>query len=130
MVAHLAEDPDGALWIGYRDAYGISRLTFSANRIQASHVTAATGLSSDKSLFLGFDARGRLWAGTDHGVDVFEHLAWRHQLEAQNWPVADHADLHGQILALCGQLATGAMRRAGRRLKKSAIDKGTADDHP
>lgn len=78
MIAHVAEDPDGALWIGYRDAYGISRLTFSENRIQASHVTAASGLSSDKSLFLGFDARGRLWAGTDHGVDVFDHIAWRH----------------------------------------------------
>src|ERR1700674_4031202 len=78
MVAPLAEDPDGALWIGYRDAYGISRLTFSENRVQASHVTAANGLSSDKSLFLGFDARGRLWTGTDHGVDVFDHLAWRH----------------------------------------------------
>jgi signal transduction histidine kinase/CheY-like chemotaxis protein/streptogramin lyase len=78
MVAHLAEDPDGALWIGYRDAHGISRLTFSENRIQASHVTAANGLGSDKSLFLAFDARGRLWAGTDHGVDVFDHLSWRH----------------------------------------------------
>ena len=78
MIAHLAEDPDGALWIGYRDAYGISRLTFSENRVQASHVTAANGLGSDKSLFLGFDARGRLWAGTDHGVDVFDRLAWRH----------------------------------------------------
>src|SRR5579863_8302864 len=78
MIAHLAEDPDGALWIGYRDAYGISRLTFSENHIQASHVTAANGLSSDKPLFLGFDARGRLWTGTDHGVDVFDHIAWRH----------------------------------------------------
>ena len=38
----------------------------------------ANGLRSDKTLFLGFDAAGRLWVGTDRGVDVFDHAAWRH----------------------------------------------------
>ena len=33
---------------------------------------------SDKSTFLGFDRRGWLWVGTDHGVDVFDHVRWRH----------------------------------------------------
>jgi signal transduction histidine kinase/ActR/RegA family two-component response regulator/streptogramin lyase len=78
MVAHLEPDPDGSLWVGYRDARGISHLTFSSSGIQATHYTSETGLRSDKTLFLGFDSQGRLWTGTDHGIDVFDHGSWRH----------------------------------------------------
>src|SRR6185295_11723292 len=42
------------------------------------HHTTANGLRSDKSIFLGFDSRGWLWSGTDHGVDVFDRARWRH----------------------------------------------------
>jgi signal transduction histidine kinase len=41
-------------------------------------ITQANGLRSDKTLFLQFDARGWLWVGTDHGVDVFDRSRWRH----------------------------------------------------
>jgi signal transduction histidine kinase/ligand-binding sensor domain-containing protein/CheY-like chemotaxis protein len=78
MVAHLAEDADGSLWIGYRDAYGVSRLSFAKDQLRAVHYTTANGLQSDKVLFLGFDARGRLWAGTDHGADQFDSGVWKH----------------------------------------------------
>jgi signal transduction histidine kinase/CheY-like chemotaxis protein/streptogramin lyase len=78
MVAHLAEDPDGSLWIGYRDARGISHLTFTGTGLQATHFSTANFLRSDKALFLGFDKRGRLWVGTDRGVDVFDRTAWKH----------------------------------------------------
>src|ERR1043166_1443098 len=78
MVAQVAEDPDGSLWIGYRDAYGLTRLTFPGGQLHAEHFTIANGLHSDKSIFLGFDKRGWLWAGTDHGVDVFDRARWRH----------------------------------------------------
>ena len=73
----------GSLWIGYRDAYGITHLTFSSGdkmgevKIEPS-ITQANGLRSDKTLFLPFDARGWLWVGTDHGVDVFDRTRWRH----------------------------------------------------
>jgi len=78
IVAHIAEDADGALWIGYRDAYGVSRLTFAKDQLRASHFTTANGLQSDKVLFLGFDTKGRLWAGTDHGADQFDGGIWKH----------------------------------------------------
>ncbi|HEV2200736.1 MAG TPA: two-component regulator propeller domain-containing protein [Bryobacteraceae bacterium] len=78
MVAHIAEAPDGSLWIGYRDAYGVSRLTFANGQLQATHFTTANGLQSDKVLFLGFDATGRLWVGTDHGADQFDSGVWKH----------------------------------------------------
>jgi len=78
MVAHLAESPDGSLWIGYRDAFGITRLTMQEGQLKLQDFTVASGLRSDKSLFLGFDARGWLWAGSDRGVDVFDRTRWRH----------------------------------------------------
>jgi signal transduction histidine kinase/ligand-binding sensor domain-containing protein/CheY-like chemotaxis protein len=77
-VAHIAEDPDGSIWIGYYDAYGLSRLTFHGGELKLENFTVANGLRSDKSLFLGFDVRGWLWSGTDHGVDAFDGARWRH----------------------------------------------------
>ena len=79
-VAQLAEDADGSIWAGYRDAFGVSRLTFHSHRDkpEVTDYNTANGLRSDKTLFLGFDAGGRLWVGTDRGVDVFDHAVWRH----------------------------------------------------
>ena len=76
-VAQLAEDADGSIWVGYRDAFGISRLGFS-ERLEVTHYGSVNGMRSDKTLFLGFDADARLWVGTDHGLDVFDHMNWRH----------------------------------------------------
>ena len=78
VVAHMAEDPDGSVWIGYYDAFGLSRVTFTNGALSIEHFNTGSGLRSNKSLFLGFDARGRLWAGSDHGVDVFDKTTWRH----------------------------------------------------
>ena len=78
MVAQIAEDPAGSLWIGYRDASGITHISYPEGRLTLSHVTTANGLHSDKSLFLGFDAKQRLWVGTDHGADLFDHQKWRY----------------------------------------------------
>ena len=81
-VAQLAEDPDGSIWAGYRDAFGISRLRFplsgASKKLEATHYGVANGLRSDKTLFLGFGPDGRLWVGTDHGLDVFDNSAWSH----------------------------------------------------
>ncbi len=82
-VAQVLEDPDGSLWIGYRDAYGVTHLTFPGgdpmgSTVVESQITQANGLRSDKTLFLQFDTRGWLWVGTDHGLDVFDHSRWRH----------------------------------------------------
>ncbi len=78
MVAQVAPASDGSVWIGYRDAYGITHLTFPGDRPLADHFTAPTGPRSDKTIFLTVDPMGGLWAGTDHGVDVFDGTRWRH----------------------------------------------------
>jgi signal transduction histidine kinase/CheY-like chemotaxis protein/streptogramin lyase len=81
-IAQVIEDPDGSLWVGYRDAYGITHLTLpegeQTGKVKVESITQANGLRSDKTLFLQFDQRGWLWVGTDHGVDVFERPRWRH----------------------------------------------------
>jgi signal transduction histidine kinase/ligand-binding sensor domain-containing protein/CheY-like chemotaxis protein len=80
-VWQVVEDPDGSIWIGYHDADGLTHLSFpdGANaRPKVEHFTTANGLQSDKLLFLGFDAAGRLWVGTDRGADVRSPAGWRH----------------------------------------------------
>jgi signal transduction histidine kinase/ligand-binding sensor domain-containing protein/CheY-like chemotaxis protein len=84
-VAQAAPSPDGrSVWVGYRDAFGLTRLTFTnggtGDKVHAEHWTASStsGLRSDKTVFLGYDKQGRLWAGTDRGADVFDQTRWRH----------------------------------------------------
>ena len=78
MVAQAAEDADGSFWIGYRDAFGVSHLTFNGEHARFEHFNSTNALKSDKTLFLRGDSRGWLWVGTDHGVDVYDRSRWRH----------------------------------------------------
>ncbi len=78
MVSHVAEDSDGSVWVGYRDSYGLTRLSFQGSRTRVEHVGLSNGLRSEKTIFLGFDARGWLWAGSDRGADVFDGIRWSH----------------------------------------------------
>jgi signal transduction histidine kinase/CheY-like chemotaxis protein/streptogramin lyase len=80
-IAQVMEDADGSVWVGYRDAYGITHITFPADgqgEIKMEAFNLTNGLRSDKTLFLQTDSRGWLWVGTDHGVDVFDRSRWRH----------------------------------------------------
>jgi len=78
MVSALAADPDGSLWAGYRDSYGLSHLRFANGRWQLDHYSQQQGLRSDKVIFIGFDRRNWMWVGTDHGIDVWDRTNWRH----------------------------------------------------
>ncbi len=77
-VTHIAQDSEGALWVGYREPLGVSRLTFPGGLMKAEHFTQQGTLSSDYILFIGRDARGWLWVGTDSGVDVLRQGKWHH----------------------------------------------------
>jgi signal transduction histidine kinase/ligand-binding sensor domain-containing protein/CheY-like chemotaxis protein len=80
-VAQVAPAPNGlSVWIGYRDAFGLTHLTVGGGAVGVEHVTSSgtSGLRSDKSMFLGYDGQGRLWAGTDRGADVFDQTRWHH----------------------------------------------------
>ena len=76
-VLSLGAGANGTMWIGYRYGGGIDRI----------HPTAR-GVAIDKSIqrpgtdglvyFLEFDALGRLWAGTERGVDLWDGARWSH----------------------------------------------------
>jgi signal transduction histidine kinase/CheY-like chemotaxis protein/ligand-binding sensor domain-containing protein len=76
-VARLAQTPDGSIWIGYRDALGLTRLRVSVKGSPAvAHFTTENGLHSNQPITLGTDELGRLWYGTDNGVEVLEGDTW------------------------------------------------------
>ena len=75
-VTHIAETADGAIWVGYREPLGVSRLGFGPVGVEVSHFTKRDGLPSDYVLFLGLDAHRRLWTGTDNGVAVRSTAGW------------------------------------------------------
>jgi len=82
-VGYLAEAHDGALWVGYREGVGISRLVFQGDRFRAEHYSRENGLRSDQAIFLGVDVRGWIWYGSDNGVDVYDGRGWRHYGQAE-----------------------------------------------
>ncbi len=77
-VTHVTQTADGALWVGYREPVGLSRLTFTGGKPHVELYTRSSGLKSDYILFLGVDAAGALWVGTDNGVDVRRKGSWTH----------------------------------------------------
>ena len=88
-VTYLAEAPDHAVWAGYRDPVGISRLEIDGDRLRARHFGPKDGLWPAKTYFLRFDRRGWLWVGTDMGVDRYDGRAWRHLDKADGLAVND-----------------------------------------
>jgi signal transduction histidine kinase/ligand-binding sensor domain-containing protein/CheY-like chemotaxis protein len=76
----VAEAADGAIWIGYREPFGVSRLAFGdQNQPPAiTHYSTENGLYSDKIYFIGGSPTGAVYLGTEHGVDVFYQEKWHH----------------------------------------------------
>jgi signal transduction histidine kinase/CheY-like chemotaxis protein/sugar lactone lactonase YvrE len=77
-VSYLAEGADGSLWIGYFDPVGLSQLVSRDDKQSWRHFAPGSGPESGKAFFLGCDVRGRIYFGTDKGVDVFDGSGWRH----------------------------------------------------
>jgi len=69
-VASLTQTGDGAIWISYRDAHGVTELRGDGEPPSVRHFTTAQGLRHDQVTFVRADALGRLWIGTSRGVSV------------------------------------------------------------
>ncbi len=82
------EEGADEVWIGYRDAVGITRLRFESGeagndktageKTAATHFTKREGLTSDLAFAFAFDAGGRLWASSDAGINVLDRGQWLH----------------------------------------------------
>jgi signal transduction histidine kinase/ActR/RegA family two-component response regulator len=88
-VTYMTEAPDHAVWVGYRDPIGISRLEFAGDRVSVRNFGPADGMRAAKSYFLRFDRRGWLWVGTDLGAAYFDGRVWRNLDKADGLAVND-----------------------------------------
>jgi diguanylate cyclase (GGDEF)-like protein len=70
FVSSLARAADGAVWVGYRDAFGVSELRWQGDVPIVRHFGRADGLRHDQATFVRADALGRIWVGTTRGLSV------------------------------------------------------------
>lgn len=76
-VLSLGAGPGGAMWIGYRHGGGIDRVHLRPGGIAIEKSVQRPG-SDGLVYFLEFDASGRLWVGTERGVDTWDGTRWSH----------------------------------------------------
>ncbi len=76
-VLSLGAGSDGAVWVGYRFGGGIDRVHPQAGGVAIEKGVQRSG-SDGLIYFLDFDHTGRLWAGTERGVDVWDGARWSH----------------------------------------------------
>ena len=76
-VLSLGAGRDGAMWVGYRFGGGIDRVHPKPGGITIEKGIQRPG-SNGLVYFLDFDPRGRLWVGTEQGVDMQDGSRWSH----------------------------------------------------
>jgi diguanylate cyclase (GGDEF)-like protein len=70
FVGSITRAGDGALWIGYRDGFGVSELRWQGETPLLRHYGRADGLRHEQVTFVRADALGRIWIGTSRGLSV------------------------------------------------------------
>ncbi len=107
----VAEAADGAIWVGYGEPLGVSRLLFEdVNKPPAiTHYSRQNGLYSDKSYFIGGSPTGPVYVGTDRGVDVFDRGTWRHYGRAEGL-VWEDTNFNGFLAEPNGDVWIGTSR--------------------
>ena len=76
-VLSLGTGADGAIWVGYRFGGGIDRLRVIDAGVKVEKSVQRQG-TEGVIYFLETDTRGHVWAGTEHGVDVWDGQHWAH----------------------------------------------------
>ena len=76
-VLALGAGANGQIWIGYRFGGGIDRARLQAHGLAVEKRVQRPG-TDGLVYFLEFDASGRLWAGTEQGVDLWTGSRWIH----------------------------------------------------
>jgi len=76
-VLSLGAGANGTMWVGYRYGGGIDRVHLQAGGLAVEKGVQRRG-TDGLVYFLEFDASGKLWAGTEQGVDVWDGAHWSH----------------------------------------------------
>ncbi len=94
VVLSVAAAIPGEIWVGYWYSGSVTRIRVDGEHLSMTHYGAETGLRGEMSYFLGFDARGQLWVGTDQGVGVWDGARWNHYDHGDGL-IWDDCDLQG-----------------------------------
>ncbi|HKO03731.1 MAG TPA: diguanylate cyclase [Candidatus Acidoferrales bacterium] len=85
------------VWLCYRESQGLTHARVERGKLSVRHFTVQQGLRSDSVYQLGRDFQGRIWAGSDRGIDLlndesvithFDHatgLLWDDVGEGYTW---------------------------------------------
>jgi diguanylate cyclase (GGDEF)-like protein len=91
-VLSLGADANGKMWVGYRFGGGIDRVQSSPGGLVVENGVQRRG-TDGIVYFLDFDAAGRLWAGTERGVDAWDGSRWSHY-DIRNGLAGDDCNLN------------------------------------
>jgi diguanylate cyclase (GGDEF)-like protein len=94
-VVAIAPDPSGDIWAGYRLNGVVSRLHLDGDKTTLTHFRPPAGSAMNITYFLAFDAHGKLWAGTNLGVRVFDGKDHWDPFDHRDGLIWDDCDLHG-----------------------------------
>jgi len=92
-VLSLGTGPNGVIWVGYDFGGGIDRIRPQAGGMVIEKNVQRPG-TEGLIYFLEFDSKGRLWVGTQHGVDVWDGARWAHY-DMNDGLVWDDCDTNG-----------------------------------
>ena len=106
---YLAVASDGSVWATYQEGLGVSRLEIIGDRLRVKHFSQKDGLPSDKVYFIGADARGWIWLGTERGVAIYDGKMWLHKHRAHGL-VWDDCDANGFLADADGGVWIGTSR--------------------
>jgi diguanylate cyclase (GGDEF)-like protein len=76
-VLSLGAGANGSMWVGYRYGGGIDHVLLKPGGLAVEKGVQRPG-TDGLVYFLEYDATGKLWAGTEHGVDVWDGSHWSH----------------------------------------------------
>ena len=77
QVLSLGVGTQGKIWVGYRFISGMDRVHLRPDGLAIEKNVQRPG-SNGIVYFIESDAAGRIWAGSDHGVDVWDGARWSH----------------------------------------------------
>jgi len=76
MILAVATIKPDEIWVGYWFSGRVTRIRLDGEHLSMTHYGREQGLRGEMSYFLGFDAAGRLWSGSDQGVRVWNGEHW------------------------------------------------------
>lgn len=109
------------VWIGYLTEGAVTRGHIEGNDFKLEDMGTGRAGTSTITYFLGFDRAGRLWAGTNEGVHVWDGRHWS-RYSKEDGLIWDDCNLHGFAEGPDGAIWIGTS--AGLALFRSGVKPG------